>query len=102
MLDSLSFMIENNADILLISKTNLDDSFSSGQFKICGFSMPYQYERDSMGGGLLLTRNDIPTKLFKHDFGTNTENLSVKISSGKRKWFLNGSFNPHKNKFLNH
>ena len=48
--DSLSFMIENNVDILLISETKLDDSFPSGQFKICGFSMPYRYDRDSMGG----------------------------------------------------
>ena len=38
--DSHSFMAENNADIL-ISETKLDDSFPSGQFKICGFSMPY-------------------------------------------------------------
>ena len=40
-LDSHSFMVENNADILLISETKLDDSFPLGQFKICGFSMPY-------------------------------------------------------------
>ena len=39
--DSLSFMVENNADILRISETKLDDSFPSGQFKICGFSTPY-------------------------------------------------------------
>ena len=39
--DSHSFMAKNNADILLISETKLDDSFPSGQFKICGFSMPY-------------------------------------------------------------
>ena len=37
--DSLSFMVENNAEILLISENKLDDSFPSGQFKICGFSI---------------------------------------------------------------
>ena len=62
--DFLSFMVENTADILLISETKLDDSFPSGQFKICGFSMPYRYDRNSMGGGLLLyIRDDILTKL---------------------------------------
>ena len=97
--DSLSFMVENNADILLISETKLDDSFPSGQFKICGFSMPYRYERNSMGGGLLLyIRDDIPTKPLKHDFGTNIEYLSIEINLRKRKWFFNGSFNPHKSK----
>ena len=44
--DSLSFMAENNADILLISETKLNDSFH--QFKICGFSMPYRYDRNLM------------------------------------------------------
>ena len=64
--DSLSFIIENNVDILLISETNLDDSFPSGQFKIYGFSMPYRCDRDSVGGGFLpYIRDDIPTKLLK-------------------------------------
>ena len=56
-----------------------------------------------MGGGLLLyIRDDIPTKLLKHNFGTNIENLSVEINLRKRKWFFNGSYNTHKSKILNH
>ena len=51
--DSLFFMVENNTDILPISETKLDDSFSLGQLKTCGFSMPYRYNRNSMGGRLL-------------------------------------------------
>ena len=99
--DSLCFMVENNADILLISENKLDDSFPSGQFKICGFSMPCRYDRNSMGGGLLIyIRDDIPAKLLKHDFGTNIENLSVEINLRKRKWFFNGSYNPHKSKYF--
>ena len=91
-------MVENHVDILLISEIKLDDSFPSGQFNIYGFSMPYRYDRDSMGSGLLLyIRDDIPTKLLKHDFGTNIENLSVEIILRKRMWFFNGSYGPHKN-----
>ena len=79
--DSLSFMIEYNVDILLISETRLDGLFASDQFKICGFSVPYQYDRDWMGGGhLLYIRDDIPNELLKHDFGTNIENFSVEIN----------------------
>ena len=79
--DSLFFMVENNADILLIAETKLDDSFPSGHFKICGFSMSYRFDKNSVGSGLLLyIRDDIPTKLLKHDFGTNIENLSVEIN----------------------
>ena len=52
--DTLSFMIENNTETLLISATKLGDSFPSDQFKICKFCMPDRYERGSMSGGLLL------------------------------------------------
>ena len=39
-----------------------------------------------MGGGFLFyIRDDIPTKLLKHDFGTNIKNLSVEINSSERK-----------------
>ena len=55
--DTLSFMIENNTETLLISATKLGDSFPSDQFKICKFCMPDRYERGSMGGGLLLYIN---------------------------------------------
>ena len=51
--DSLSFMTENNVDIILIWETKLDNSFPSGQIKILGFSMSYLRNRDSMGGGIL-------------------------------------------------
>ena len=101
--DSPSFMIENNVDILLNSETKLDDSFPSGQHKICGFSMPYRCDRDTISGELLLyIRDDIPTKLLKHDFGTNIEHLSVEINLRKRKWFFNDSYNSRKNKISNH
>ena len=34
--------------------------------------MHYRYDRNSMGGGLLLyIRDDIPIKLLKHIFGTD-------------------------------
>ena len=65
-------------------------------------SKSYRYDRDSMGGGLLLyIRDDIVTKILKPDFGINIENLSVKITLGKRKWFFNCSYNPHQ-KISNH
>ena len=61
------------------------------------------YDRDSVNGGLLLYFwDDIPIKLLKHDFGINIESLSVEINLRKRKWFLNGFYDPHKSKLLNH
>ena len=72
--------------IFLISETKLDDSFPSGQFKICGFSIPYRY--DKIGGTFTIyqyIRDDIPSKLLKHDFGANIENSSIEINLRKRK-----------------
>ena len=55
-----------------------------------------------MNGGILLyIRDDIPTKLLKHDFGTNIESLSVEINSRKKKGFFNDPYNPHKSKIFN-
>ena len=82
-------MVEKNADV---SQTKLGDLFPSSRFRICGFSMPYQYDKNSVSGG----------HFFKHDFGTNIENSSVELDLPKRKRFFNVSCNPHKSKILNH
>ena len=38
--NSLSDVIENNIDILMISERKLDSSFPNGQFQILGYSEP--------------------------------------------------------------
>ena len=87
-------MEENNADISRISEIKLVGSFPSGQLKTCRFSMPYRYDRNSMGGEILLyIRDDTPTKLLKHNFGNNIESLSIEmvfqwlLQSAKKKNF---------------
>ena len=63
--DSLINIINNNTDILMISETKLDPSFPTRQFHIHGFSEPYRFDRNSIGGGILLyIREDIPSKLI--------------------------------------
>ena len=60
-------MLDENIDIFLISKTKLDDSFLSTQFKIEGFTTPYRYDRSDKGGGLILyIREDITLRLLHH------------------------------------
>ena len=63
--DCLSEQVKGNIDILLISETKIDESFSVGQFIIDGFSPPYRLGRNCHGGGLMLfVRKDIPSNLF--------------------------------------
>ena len=66
--------IKRNRSILMISETKLDESFSTSQFFMNGFSCPHRLVRNCNGGGILLyIREDILSKLLsiKGDlFGT--------------------------------
>ena len=63
--EMLSEIIANNLDLLLISETKLDSSFSSASFLIPGFSKPRGLDRSSNGGGIMLfTRENITIKVL--------------------------------------
>ena len=101
--DSLIYTLGKNVDIFLISETKLDDSFHSVQFKIEGFTTPYRDDSNDKGGGLLLyIREDIPSRLLQCKSQYNIESFSVEISLRKRQWFLNCSYNPHRNSISRH
>ena len=58
--------VKGNIDVLMISETKTDDSFTLGNFLIGGFSKPCRLDRDSLGGGILLyVRKDIPSNLLE-------------------------------------
>ena len=68
-----------------------------------GFSVPYRYDRNGKGNGLLLyIREDIQSKLLICKSKCNIETLSVPVNLRKRKCFLNCSYNPHQNLISNH
>ena len=75
----MSSQITKHAAILLLSETNLDDSFPAAQFSLSGFSKPYRLDRSSSGGGILLyVRDDIPLQLLTdYKRKDNLELLSV-------------------------
>ena len=100
--EALQFIINRNLDILL-SETKLDDSFPSAQFMLKNFGIPYRLDRNSNGGGLLLyVREDIPSKFLKVKSDCNIESICVEVNLRKRKWFINGSYNPNKSFLSNH
>ena len=99
----LSMVVDKHVAIFLISETKLDDSFPSAQFKIESFTTSYRYDRNNKGGGLLLyIREDILSRLLQCKSQCNIESLSVEINLRKRKWFLNCSYNPHRNSVSSH
>ena len=88
--EALTYIIDNNIDLLLISETKLNDSFPTTQFQMKGFSVPYRYDRNGKGGGLLLyIREDIQSKLLISKWKCDIETLSVAVNLRNRKWFLN-------------
>ena len=53
-------------DILMISETKIEESFPLSQLMIDGFSVPYRYDRNVYGGGVLVYfRNNITAKLLE-------------------------------------
>ena len=101
--EALKFIVDNNINIFLISETKLDNSFPSAQFLIKDFSAPYRFDRNSKGGGLLFSiREDIPSKILTYSSNCDIETLLVEINLRKRKWLLNGSYNPNKSQISHH
>ena len=82
----------------------ITDSFPSAQFLIKGFSALYRFDENSKGIGLLLyIHEDIPSiKILTYSSNCDTETLLVEINLRKRKWRLNGSYNPSISQISHH
>ena len=64
--EPLATLVQGKIVILIVSETKIDDSFTTNQFMISGYSMPFREDRNSHGGGLLIyVREDIPCKRLK-------------------------------------
>ena len=50
----LSEQIKGSVDILMITKTKLDNSFPDGQFLIEGYHAPFRFDHNKYGGGIIL------------------------------------------------
>ena len=98
--ESLVSFINNNLDILMISETNIYDTFPASQFLIEGFSVPYRLDRIAKGEGILLyIREDIFSKKIpskKVIFDESFEGVFIEINLRSRKWLLGCSYNPHR------
>ena len=49
----LEDVINRNLDIILLLETKFDGSIPSAQFILKGYGVPYRFDRNSKGGGLL-------------------------------------------------
>lgn len=96
--DIRTWLLSGRFDILLITETKIDASFSNGRFNVVGFWM-HRVDRNIYGGGLMIfIRNDICFHVMTHfhlalsTFRAESMMLKVKI---KISWFaLTGIYKP--------
>jgi exonuclease III len=94
--EQLKLSVMGNIDILVITETKLDETFTETAFMIEGFSKPYRKDRNGCGGGILIyVREDIPSKELRyHTFPDDIEGIFIEINFRKFKWLLFGSYHP--------
>ena len=91
-------LIQDNVDIIMLSETKIDDSFTSSQFTMEGYSTPFRLDRNCFGGDIAVyTRADIPCKEIKpQNLPGDIESLFIEINLHNTKWLLICGYNPHK------
>ena len=88
-------LVAKNVDIVIISETEIDSTFSAGQFLIEGFKPTFTYDRNQHGGGILVfIREGIPSRELKFEFSINMECIIAEIILHKKKWALLGIYRP--------
>lgn len=85
-------------DILLITETKIDASFSNSQFNVEGFRI-YRVDRNVHGGGLMIfMRNDICFHVitrFNIDMSSfRTESMLLKVKVNKSWFAIVGIYRP--------
>ena len=82
--EMLQFLLADYIDILMISESKVDGTFSSSQFQTYGFRTLYRLDRkDRRGGILLLVRENLMTSLLsRHSFTHDTEILFIETVTG--------------------
>ena len=92
--DSFKLWVKGNIDIIVVTETKLDDSFTKQQFAIEGYHLPYSRHRDVTGGGVMIfVREDIPCReIINNHVSENMEGIFLEISTRKQKWLLFGGY----------
>ena len=94
--ESLKEINQGYIDILVISETKLNESYSINMFDIDGYSTPYRYDRNTnTGGGILIyVKEDIACRELKTKSDDKSlEGIFLEINLRKSKWLLFGGYN---------
>ena len=95
-LQALTCIMQGNIDILVVTETKLDETFTNGCIAINGYCQPLRLDRNREGGGVLIyIREGVPhKKLQKHTLPSDVEALFVEINLRNIKFLLIGTYHP--------
>ena len=86
-LDSLVTIVNKNIDVLRMSETKNDPSFTRAHFHIEGYTTPYRLGRAMHGSNMLLyVREKTPSSLLDSD--VPIELFFVELNLRKKKWLF--------------
>ena len=86
--EALKCLIKDKLDILVVTETKLDASYTSSQFEIEGFTNPFRLDRHKNGRGVMifvkshLSAREIPFGNKPHDI----EVISLELTLRTKKW----------------
>ena len=67
--EQLKHIIQDKVDVLVLTETKIDSSFSNQQFYIEGFFLPFWLDRNKHGEGIFVyIQGDIPSKALNKMF----------------------------------
>ena len=94
--EQLNEIVLKYKDILVITKTKLDDTFPNAQFFVPEFSEPLRLDRNRKGGGVIIcVCENIPSKLLtKHILPSDIECVFLELNFRKCKWLSVGTHYP--------
>ena len=101
--EALKLIIGQNIDILIITETKLDETFTKAQFHIDGYALPFRIDCSRHSGGVIIyVRGDITAnELIGHHTPTNLEGIFLEINLKNRKWLVFGGYNHNKQNINN-
>ena len=83
-------------DILIVTETKMDLSFSSSRFSMEGFLMPFRFDRNRSDGVVTVyVWDDILSKqLTKHKLTDEKEDVFIEVNLRKTVWLIFGNYCP--------
>ncbi|XP_057302848.1 uncharacterized protein LOC130637010 [Hydractinia symbiolongicarpus] len=93
---SLQEVVKDHLDILLISESKLDQSFTDASIALNGFKRPYRRDRNKNGGGLVLYVNcEIISNAIKlPSLPEDIEIVGIEVILRAQKWPVLGIYKP--------